>query len=121
MKTSKAFTLIEIVVALAIVSIGVVALLTAHRTALVHRQRAWAERVAVRWAGQKLDEIATLKTFPASGGRETVSGLTLHWSGEKRDLEKGLAEWSVQVGWGQKKKEEVRLVTWRREKMDEEK
>lgn len=118
----KAFTLIEVLVALAVLSIAVVGLLTAYRTSLVHQHRAWARGVAAQWADEKLAEVAALGKPDSLSGERQVDGLSLRWFTENRQVEKGLEEWAVTVRWEEAgKKDEVRFVTWRREKEDEKK
>lgn len=120
MKKRNGFTLIEVLVALAVLAIGVVGLLTAYRTALVHQQRAWARSVAAQWADQKLSEIAATGKPETLSGKERLDRVAFRWFTEKREVEKGLTEWGVTVCWEEAgKKEEVRLVTWRRENKNE--
>jgi len=109
------FTLIEVVVALAILAIGIVALLGAHRSALAHQQKALNRMIAVELAEEKLSEVRSLiGTFPSNGEKQSQNKL-FYWTTQKRTIQPGLAEWEVVVRWGNSQSNEVNLTTWIRE------
>lgn len=116
--TKNGFTLIEVVVALAVLAIGVVGLLIAHHVSLAHRQKAWGEKIAAEWAEQKFSEITARRLSLPQSGEARVKGIPLRWTAEKRELEKGFSEWSLSV-YRSGPAAPIRLVTWLREKRDE--
>jgi len=114
MKKSCGFTLIEVVVALAILAIGIVALLGAQRAALAHRQMGWERHLATALAEEKLNEATTLPgTFPKKGYKE-IQGIVLNWETQKKQIRPHFFEWNVRVQWGKDKT--VQLSTWSRDK-----
>lgn len=109
---NKGFTLVEVIVALAVLAVGIVALLGAHRIALAHSNAVWEKNAAVELAESKLKEAAAINEIKVSSGQEKIEGRIYRWSLASKPVEEGLAEWSVSVNWREKNK--IQLTTWSR-------
>ena len=109
------FTLIEVVVALAIFSVGIVALLGVYRTALAYQRHALEKSFALSLAEEKLSEARALKTALALGGETKYLNQVYRWRRQTRPVQAGLSEWEVLVDWGNSDSNQVKLNTWIRE------
>ncbi len=109
------FTLIEVVVALAIFSIGIVALLGVYRTGLGHQRRALEKSFALSLAEEKLNEASALKVGLSLTGEIKHLNQVYHWQREARPVQAGLIEWEMSVRWGTLDSNQVRLSRWIRE------
>lgn len=115
-RKTPGFTLIEVMVALAILGIGIVALLGAHRMALAHQQNALVKKWGLFLAEEKLQEIRQFQQDHPAGGEVLQQNQVYCWQSRKRAIQPGLSEWSVSVQWENPKKQEVVLTTWVRDK-----
>jgi len=103
-----------VVVALAILAIGIVALLGTQRAALAHRRIGWERQIATALAEEKLNEATSLPgLFPNKGAKE-VQGIVLNWETKKKQIQPHFFEWNVRVQW--RGDETIQMTTWSREK-----
>lgn len=87
----RAFTFVEVVVALAIVSISLLTLLRLHIISISMVDKAQITTQAVLLANEKIAETAAAG-YPKEGtnsGTTRTNGLTLNWQTEVRDLRLG--------------------------------
>ena len=108
----RAFTFVEVIVALAIVSISLLALLRLHLISIRMTETAEITSQAVFLANEKIAEILAAG-YPKEGtnsGTVQKNGLALHWQSEITDLQSpqldevditGLRRVLVDVGWKQ--------------------
>lgn len=99
-------------VALAILGIGIVSLLGAHRMALAHQQKALTRDFALQLAEEKLNEARSIKEGISLNGEVAFQKHVFYWTRHKRPIQVGLSEWDVTVQWGDVRSDEVRLITW---------
>jgi len=110
--SSKAFTFIEVIAALAIISISVLSLLKLHLTSIKVTETAEITSQAVFLANEKIEELLAWG-YPQKGidyGRVERNNLTWNWKTEVTDLQlprlneadiAGLRKITVNVSWAQ--------------------
>lgn len=90
----RAFTFVEVVIALAIVSISLLTLLRLHLISIRMVDKAQITTQAVLLANEKIAEVMAAG-FPQEGtdsGTTEQNGLTLSWQTEVRDVQPGQLE-----------------------------
>jgi prepilin-type N-terminal cleavage/methylation domain-containing protein len=80
----RGFTLVELLVAVVLVDVGLLALVTGTAVLVRRQNELRARAAAVRFASNRLQLLAASACAPASGSAPAAVGVTEWWSAESR-------------------------------------